>query len=69
MTVSAPVVQEAVLPWYRYSTEVVLRPFAGELTLLDSREGQSNGQTGDQQQRSSGSAYDSRSHQDEYNPF
>ena len=49
----------------RYSTEVVLRPFAGELTLLDSREGQ----TGDQQQRSSGNAYDSRSHQDEYNPF
>ncbi len=40
----------------RYSTEVVLRPYRGELTLLDGREGGGDRQMADQ----SGVGYDSR---------
>ncbi|MEO1139512.1 MAG: single-stranded DNA-binding protein, partial [Pseudomonadota bacterium] len=43
----------------RYSTEVVLRPYAGELTFLDSRDGGSGGGGGSYGGGYEGGGYDS----------
>ena len=50
----------------RYSTEVVLRPFSGELTFLDSRDGGGGGGYGGGQGGGYGGGYDSGPQGDPY---